>query len=326
MRNRRAALDGLGRILDAGGLEDLFTGPDDEAAFLYDLLVDVARGRSSSCYWEICRTARRRGLTPEFVTDRAVVLLASMEERRRTDLYRILGSAPLASQEMLRQRWLEFAKTGHPDVGGDPARFRQVKEAYEILRDPDRRTEYERFWVRALGPFERVAPVEEALPQITARPMVAGVGERRVVMVVKKPATPPPPPDDAAARAEAARADAARADGPRAALHAAARLFAARDVLDRRVQPVGDGLVGGLSALLSRVEDALAPVTLDELTRLRAEVAAGIGRLEAVQGELAALSALKQRFAGLPERAPTPRRAHMPIVDDAATAMSAPLA
>jgi hypothetical protein len=315
MRNRRAALDGLGRILDAGGLEELFTGPDDEAAFLYDLLVDVARGRSSSCYWEICRTARRRGLTPEFVTDRAVVLLASMEERRRTDLYRILGAAPLSSADMLRQRWLDFAKTGHPDVGGDAGRFRQVKEAYEILRDPDRRSEYERFWVRALGPFERVAPIEEALPQITARPLPAAVvGERRVVMVVKKPATAP------------VTEDAARADGPRAALHAAARLFAARDVLDRRVQPVGDATIGGLSALLSRVEDALAPVSLAELTRLRAEVADGIGRLEAVQGELAALAALKRRFESVPEAPLMPRRPHVPLRDGSASELSAPLA
>src|SRR5262245_47923580 len=70
-RNRRAVLDGLGRILDASGLEELFSGPDDEAAFLYDLLHDAARGRSSAHYWEVCRTARRRGVTPEYVIDRA---------------------------------------------------------------------------------------------------------------------------------------------------------------------------------------------------------------------------------------------------------------
>ncbi|HEV7730926.1 MAG TPA: J domain-containing protein [Candidatus Binatia bacterium] len=320
MRNRRAALDGLGRILDAGGLEELFTGPDDEAAFLYDLLVDVARGRSSSCYWEICRTARRRGVTPEFVTDRAVVLLTSMEERRRTDLYRILGSAPLASPEGLRQRWLEFAKTGHPDVGGDPGRFRQVKEAYEILRDPDRRSEYERFWVRALGPFERVAPTEDALPEAQPRQLMPPIpNERRVVLVVKKSApasaapTPPPAPEEP------------RPDGSRAALHAAARLFAARDVLDRRIQPVGDGVHGGLTALLSRVEDALAPVSLDELARLRAEVDAGIGRLEALRSELAILGSLKQRFESLPERVPVMRHAHRPIVETVDAAPAAPL-
>jgi len=89
--------------------------------------------------------------------DRAIVLLATIDERRRSDLYRILGVPGLASAETIRQRWLELAKQHHPDVGGDSARFRQAKQAYEALRDPVRRAEYERFWLRALGPFERVA-------------------------------------------------------------------------------------------------------------------------------------------------------------------------
>jgi hypothetical protein len=40
--SRRAALEGLGRILDAGAPEELFTGPEDDAVFLYYLLADVA--------------------------------------------------------------------------------------------------------------------------------------------------------------------------------------------------------------------------------------------------------------------------------------------
>lgn len=168
MANRRAALEGLGRILDAGAPEDLFTGSDEEATFLYELLADTARARASSHYWEICRTARRRGVTPEYVVDRASVLLAAIVERRRTDLYRVLGVSPLASGEMIRERWLHVAKRLHPDTGGDAARFRQAKQAYEALRDPDRRAEYERFWLRALGPFERVAPADDG-PLIEAR-------------------------------------------------------------------------------------------------------------------------------------------------------------
>src|SRR5438093_12690760 len=144
MANRRAALDGLGRILDAGAPEELFTGPEEEAHFLYGLLVDAARGRASSHYWEVCRMARRRGVTPEYVVDRAAVLLATIEERRRTDLYRILGVRPLPSGETIREHWLELAKRHHPDVGGDGARFRQAQQAYEILRDPARRAAYER--------------------------------------------------------------------------------------------------------------------------------------------------------------------------------------
>lgn len=285
MWNRRAALDGLSKILDAAGLEELFTGPDDEAAFLYDLLGDVARGRASTCYWEICRTARRRGVTPEYVIDRAAVMMASMEERRRTDLYRLLGAPPLASSETLRQCWVDFAKNGHPDVGGDAARFRLVKEAYEILRDPDRRAEYERFWVRALGPFERVAPVEEGTATAVTRPSVPAVaGERRVVMVVKKPALPTPPLEDAP-------------DGTPALRHRAAKLFAARDVIDRRVHPVLGGSMGGIGALLSRVEEALAPVTVDEIQRLQAEVQRGIVQLEAVRAQLDTIAGLKRTLA-----------------------------
>ena len=182
MSGRRAALDGLARILDAGAPEELFAGPEDEAHFLYGLLVDAARARASAHYWEICRMARRRSVTPDYVVDRAAVLLATIEERRRTDLYRILGVPPLSSGETIREHWLELAKRHHPDVGGDGARFRQAQQAYAILRDPARRAEYERFWLRALGPFERVAPREDLPPlEVTgaavraARPVVAGL-------------------------------------------------------------------------------------------------------------------------------------------------------
>jgi len=196
MTGRRAALDGLARILDAGAPEELFTGPEDEAHFLYGLLVDTARARASAHYSEICRTARRRSVTPDYVVDRAAVLLATIEERRRTDLYRILGVPPLSSGETIREHWLELAKRHHPDVGGDGKRFRQAQQAYEILRDPARRAEYERFWLRALGPFERVAPREDLPPlEVTAAAVRAA---RPVVAGPPHPAAPaaaePPPP------------------------------------------------------------------------------------------------------------------------------------
>ena len=104
-RNRRAALAGLAKILDAGALEELFAGPEEEALFLYDLLQDATRGRASTYYWEICRTARRRGVSPEFVVAiigvetyfgrvtgnfRTIDVLAtlSFDYLRRADFYR----------------------------------------------------------------------------------------------------------------------------------------------------------------------------------------------------------------------------------------------
>ena len=193
MTGRRAALDGLARILDAGAPEELFTGPEKEAHFLYGLLVDTARARASAHYWEICRTARRRGVTPEYVVDRAAVLLATIKERRRTDLYRILGVPPLSSGETIREHWLELAKQHHPDAGGDGVRFRQAQQAYEILRDPTRRAEYERFWLRALGPFERVAPRED-LPPLEVMAATVRAERHAVVEGPPPPAAPEPPP------------------------------------------------------------------------------------------------------------------------------------
>jgi hypothetical protein len=197
MSSRRAALEGLSRFLDATAPEELFTGPEDDAIFLYDLLVDTVRARRSSYYWEICRTARRRGVTPEYVIDRAAVLLGTIEERRRTDLYRILGVPALASAETIRQRYLDLAKLHHPDIGGDGAMFRRAKEAYEILRDPARRGEYERFWLRALGPFERVASREDVPLLETMQASVRSWPR-------PEPAAPPSPPA-APARPEAER-------------------------------------------------------------------------------------------------------------------------
>ena len=271
MRNRRLALEGLAKMLDAGALEELFTGPDDEAAFVYDLLVDIPRARSSAYYQEVCRTARRRGVTPDYVIDRAAVLLGAMAERRRMDLYRILGVAPLSSGDAIRQRWLAVARSTHPDVGGDSVRFQQAKQAYEILRDPIRRAEYERFWLRALGPFERVVPADAVpappLPEPLAAPPEAAARQA--------PERPAPPPSRMASTL----------------LWDAARLLQAREALDRRFEPEG-----GITGLLSRLEMALAPVERAEIDRLRAEVERLALALASWRDQLAAVVELKRRL------------------------------
>jgi hypothetical protein len=236
--------------------------------------VETARARGSSYYWEICRTARRRGVAPEYVVDRAVVLLTTIAERRKSDLYRILGVSPLASMDTIRQRWLEVAKQHHPDVGGDSARFRHAKQAYEVLRDQQRRAEYERFWVRAHGPFERVIPADDAV-------IDGAYGSPR-----PDGATEPSDVNDGG--------EAFPPDSLRATLDAASRLFAARAALDRQVGAVGD--VPGIAGLLSGLEAALAPIRHEDLDRLSAEVAEVTARLEAVRDHLATLAALRGRI------------------------------
>jgi DnaJ domain len=299
--NRRAALEGLAKILDAAAPEELFAGgADDEAIFLYDLLVEATRARSSSYYWEICRTARRFGVSPEYVVDRAAVLLATMNERRRADLYRVLGVPPLASGDTIRQRWIDVAKRHHPDAGGDGAVFRYVKQAYEVLRDPERRADYERFWLRALGPFERVAPSEDvplietvrASVRSEARVASAGVGrsttsgaDEEVVRDDRAPEVPPVAPSEV------------REPLPGIA-GALAAVVAARRALDRRVALAGGPAVGGIDALLATLRGALGPLRSEELEALGAEVARVAAELEGIRDRLATVAELKRRFGG----------------------------
>jgi hypothetical protein len=284
--SRRAALDGLSRIMDATAPEELFTGPEEDAAFLYELLSDVARARSSSHYWEICRTARRRGVTAEYVIDRAVVLLATIEERRRADLYRIIGVPALATGDTIRQRWLDLAKEHHPDVGGDGASFRRVKEAYEILRDPTRRVEYERFWLRALGPFERVATRDD-VPRVEGMASELRVRARAAGLVAPRPVP--------ALRFEM---PAAPSDGRTAPAWLPRRAMYAPSDGATSTPQAADGAGGelGIPTLFGRVEALLAPISRAELDLLRNEVTRAVDRLETMRDELAALAAIKRRL------------------------------
>ncbi len=60
--------------------------------------------------------------------------------------YRILAVPRNASPEAIRAAFRERAKLFHPDHGGEMAddrRFRLLREAYEVLRDPQRRLQYD---------------------------------------------------------------------------------------------------------------------------------------------------------------------------------------
>jgi hypothetical protein len=63
-------------------------------------------------------------------------------------LYDLIGARPDDDAEALRAAFRKAAKANHPDLhAGDPyaaIRFRQIAEAYEILRDAERRATYDR--------------------------------------------------------------------------------------------------------------------------------------------------------------------------------------
>lgn len=62
------------------------------------------------------------------------------------DLYALLGVGPGASSRGIRDAYWRKAKEHHPDRSGEPGgdRFREIREAYDILSDPDKRREYDR--------------------------------------------------------------------------------------------------------------------------------------------------------------------------------------
>jgi len=73
----------------------------------------------------------------------------------RSDLYDVLGVSREASEEELKKAYRQQALKFHPDRNpGDPeaeSKFKQAAEAYEVLRDPQKRARYDRFGFDALG-------------------------------------------------------------------------------------------------------------------------------------------------------------------------------
>lgn len=63
------------------------------------------------------------------------------------DYYEVLGVPRDASQDDIRGAYRRLARKNHPDVSKDEGaedRFKEIAEAYEVLRDPEKRAKYDR--------------------------------------------------------------------------------------------------------------------------------------------------------------------------------------
>lgn len=69
----------------------------------------------------------------------------------KRDYYEVLGVGKSASADEIKKAFRRLAVEHHPDRGGDEAQFKEVNEAYEILKDPSKRQRYDQFGHAGVG-------------------------------------------------------------------------------------------------------------------------------------------------------------------------------
>ena len=69
----------------------------------------------------------------------------------KRDYYEVLGIKKDASADEIKKAFRRAAVEHHPDRGGDETKFKELNEAYEVLKDSDKRQRYDQFGHAGVG-------------------------------------------------------------------------------------------------------------------------------------------------------------------------------
>ena len=69
----------------------------------------------------------------------------------KRDYYEVLGLGKSASADEVKKAFRKAAIEHHPDRGGDEAKFKELNEAYEVLKDPAKKQRYDQFGHAGVG-------------------------------------------------------------------------------------------------------------------------------------------------------------------------------
>ena len=113
------------------------------------------------------------------------LILYSLNLFAITDYYKIMGVAPSATSDEIKQAYRRLAKKFHPDLNGGSLTaseiFKQINVANDVLSDPAKRAKYD--YQLKISPKSKIKPQGKAQPK-------------------PEPKTEPTPPPRAEAKAE----------------------------------------------------------------------------------------------------------------------------
>lgn len=129
-----------------------------EAIHCFDALIDISLQTEN-----IRDFAKRKHLDSKYIVDGANFVISKMHFNTENNHYITLGLSSTASSEMIRERWKRLMLLYHPDRqhGAEEwvsERAKKVNEAYNTLKDEEKRTAYNRMLSESASDMNVISP------------------------------------------------------------------------------------------------------------------------------------------------------------------------